>query len=295
MGDIPRVEWLDNLAFRQIEQIHKTANLSSTSDWYLYIDFPRFDFPIVYTDYEYPPFPPVSSENPPPPGELLVVYDPEINRDNPAESKHRRLMRGHRSGVIDKELKPNAKIRDELNDILSYSPIHELATDEKDLIWKFRYYLRREKRALTKFVKSVTWSDSSEVKQAVELLSEWTEIDVDDALELLGPAFDNPAVRAYAVSRLRKAPDEELQLYLLQLVQALKFERISEDTEDAARDSSLAGFLIQRASESQTLGSLFFWYIMVECEGVRHKKIYDKIGYEFQVALTKVRKHGIGV
>lgn len=36
-------------------------------------------------------------------------------RDNPAESKHRRLVRNHRTGDLDRDLKPNAKIRDELN------------------------------------------------------------------------------------------------------------------------------------------------------------------------------------
>jgi phosphatidylinositol 3-kinase len=52
------------------------------------------------------------------------------------------------------------------------------------------------------------WTDPTEVKQATELLSRWTEVDVDDALELLGPTFRNKAVRAYAVDRLRKANDD---------------------------------------------------------------------------------------
>lgn len=42
----------------------------------------------------------------------------------------------------------------------------------------------------------------------MQLLPKWTEIDVDDALELLGPSFDNPTIRTYAVDRLRKADDE---------------------------------------------------------------------------------------
>jgi hypothetical protein len=54
----------------------------------------------------------------------------------------------------------------------------------------------------------VVWTDPTEVKQATELLSRWTEVDVDDALELLGPTFRNKAVRAYAVERLRKANDD---------------------------------------------------------------------------------------
>jgi phosphatidylinositol 3-kinase len=46
---------------------------------------------------------------------LFVVVDPEIVRENPVEAKHRRLVRSHRNGPLDRELKPNAKIRDELN------------------------------------------------------------------------------------------------------------------------------------------------------------------------------------
>ena len=35
--------------------------------------------------------------------------------ENPVEDKHRRLVRSHRSGPLDREMKPNAAIRDELN------------------------------------------------------------------------------------------------------------------------------------------------------------------------------------
>lgn len=50
----------------------------------------------------------------------------------------------------------------------------------------------------------------------MQIIPKWTDIDVDEALELLGPSFDNPVVRAYAVDRLRKADDEvELIAYPL--------------------------------------------------------------------------------
>ena len=67
-----------------------------------------------------------------------------------------------------------------------------------------------------------------ESKQAVHLLlPAWVDIDVDDALELLGPSFSHPSVRQYAVRQLHKASDEDLSTYLLQLVQAIKFENIN--------------------------------------------------------------------
>lgn len=363
MGEIPRVDWLDQLVFDAVrkkrQEVEKLERFSRTrkqnnsdtqrepaaSDaaegedgsaddeddqekFTLIIDFPRFDFPIVFTDHEYAP-PPISTlahqtsmasnvnlkpppevqygpgihgpsptnahedENTPP---LIRIYDPEVGqKDNPAENKHRRLVRSHRTGVLDRDLKPNAKIRDELNTIMAYGPTQELNSEEKDLIWKFRHHLTRDKRALTKFIKSVAWHDQSEARQAVQILPKWTEIDVDDALELLGPTFDNAAVRAYAVDRLRKADDEELLTYLLQLVQALKFEKITLGTDgDTILDSSLAGFLISRATKNFMLGNYLHWYLMVECDdrsaeqAKNHRKLFAKVEYDFMTELMQV-------
>jgi len=369
MGEIPRVDWLDQLVFKAVDQkrlqVEAAAKLSSKAirqqpkytdksstgandttsksakdedidpesqddgaeRFHLTIDFPRFDHPIVFTDHEYAP-PPISSQlhnaslsgnvnlKPPPevqlgPGingtgggdgdddenapPLIRIYDPEVGaKDNPAESKHRRLVRSHRTGVLDRDLKPNAKIRDELNTIMSYGPTQELNAEEKDLVWKFRHHLTRDKRALTKFVKSVAWQDHNEARQAVQILPKWTEIDVDDALELLGPTFDNQAVRAYAVDRLRESDDEELLLYLLQLVQALKFEKISSETDDdGTRDSSLARFLISRATNNLMLGNYLHWYLMVECDdrspdqAKEHRKLFAKVEFDFMIELTQ--------
>lgn len=98
--------------------------------------------------------------------------------------------------------------------ILNYPPGQPLTSEEKDLIWKFRFYLARDKKGLTKFLKSVSWRDSSEVKQAVEeLLPMWTEIDTDDALELLGPGIVDSRVRAFAVRQLSRADDDVSRIY----------------------------------------------------------------------------------
>lgn len=355
MGEISRVDWLDRLVFEQVGRIQQEvtdqerqsrrgakATVSGTAAvmygesneekhdeligseeerFNLMVEFPRFDFPIVFTDHGYKPTP-ISAKSsqhastfidlkPPPevqfgpgihgPGEghpddgtappLIRVYDPEVGaKDNPAENKHRRLVRSHRTGVLDRDLRPNAKIRDELNTIMAYGPTSELNGEEKDLLWKFRHHLTREKRALTKFVKSVAWQDQSEVRQAIQLLPKWTEIDVDDALELLGPSFDNPGVRAYAVDRLRKADDDELLMYLLQLVQALKFEKVDDKTSE---DSSLASFLITRATRNFVLANYLYWYLMVECDDQstnqprEHRKLFDKVAFKFMSKLAE--------
>ena len=67
-------------------------------------------------------------------------------------------------------------------------------------------------QALTKFLKCVNWNQPQETKQALELLSNWNPMDVEDALELLSPTFSHPSVRKYAVSRLRQADDEVINV-----------------------------------------------------------------------------------
>ena len=92
------------------------------------------------------------------------------------------------------------------------------------VVFRYRFYLSSNKKALAKFVKCINWQVSSQASQAMDLIYQWAPMDVEDALELLGPSFTDPTLRQYAVDRMREAPDSELQLYLLQLVQALKYE-----------------------------------------------------------------------
>ncbi|KAF8935421.1 Phosphatidylinositol (PI) 3-kinase [Haplosporangium bisporale] len=231
----------------------------------LNIDLPRFDFPVIFDEHEYqmkqhPLFnnfatptntAPPSTQASNAPSSIFMVQDHEIARENPVEAKHRRLVRSHRNSPLDRELKPNPKIRDELN-------------------------------ALTKFLKSVVWSDPAEAKQAVDLLPAWVDIDVDDALELLGSGFENREVRSYAVGQLRSANDDDLLLFLLQLVQGLKFEHI----DNSSVESNLAEFLIERSVKNPVLGNYFYWYLMIEYEDPAVGRMYGKVSYQYMSAMS---------
>ncbi|KAJ3480520.1 hypothetical protein NLI96_g8291 [Meripilus lineatus] len=316
-GDMPRSDWLDAMAFRKMAEIH-AAETEKSKNLFLYIDLPRFDFPVIFSEPDASnvpsssktiaptatsPLVAVPSSNLANDTHLWAVVDPDVAKENPVEDKHRRLVRSHRSGPYDRELKPNAKIRDDLAEILNYAPSQPLKSEEKDLIWKFRFYLTRDRRGLTKFLKSVTWRDPSEVKQAVEeLLPQWTEIDIDDALELLGPSTVDSRVRAFAVKQLSRADDDELLLYLLQLVQALKFESLASDQRSARSttsaisydDSGLADFLISRAVRNPILGNRFYWYLMVEValEDRVVAKMYGRVVFRFQEKMLKSENGG---
>ena len=105
------------------------------------------------------------------------------------------------------------------------SPNKRLSVEAKELLWKFRFSLTDDQRAVTKFLRCVNWNDVTESKQALELLDEWGPITLADALELLSSAFTHEGVRAYAVKQLHTADLEEIGNYLLQLVQALRYEQ----------------------------------------------------------------------
>ncbi|GMM50764.1 phosphatidylinositol 3-kinase [Starmerella bacillaris] len=267
LGKVPTNDWLDTLAFKRIEQI-ETAN---DSLHFLVVDLPVWDHDVVWIDKKYSLRrqkqlfsssqqlgtsltllnPLDDSEH------LMAVYDPDKMYESPIESKYRRLVR---LADDDKDLRPTPRVRDELERVIAYPPAHELSSNEKTLLWTYRYHLTKWKHALTKFVKAVSWDDESESKQALEVLHKWVDIDVADALELLGPEVTNARVRAYAIDRLRKASDDDLELYLLQLVEALKFEPYN----DNPAKSYLARFLENRAILNSHLGNYFYWYVSVQ-------------------------------
>uniref|UniRef100_A0A8D8XPF3 Phosphatidylinositol 3-kinase catalytic subunit type 3 n=1 Tax=Cacopsylla melanoneura TaxID=428564 RepID=A0A8D8XPF3_9HEMI len=296
-GHMAKVDWLDRLTFSKIENIKEKEKKASTY-LYLMIEFPQIIVDgnvhsVIYYEKDGDDVHQFRAH-----ADILTMPDPEILLDNLVENKHHKLARSERSGISDKDAKPNATVRDTLNTIISYPPSHVLTSEEQDLIWKFRFYLSNQKKALTKFLQCVNWELHAEARQALDLLEEWAPMDVEDSLQLLSPAFKHPSVRRYAVTRLQQASDEDLLLYLLQLVQALKYENFDdimhgykklkvppaleaslmiEDSSSHDHNASnpesshsdnmdLTSFLIHRACKSLTLANYFFWYLTIESE-----------------------------
>ena len=307
-GDIPHVDWLDSLVFRKLERVH-AAEMETTDDLLLYVDLPEVAVPVVFAE----PEPGLEGEVPsasggapgtepePRSAQLAPIVDPAADGENLVEAKHRRLVRSQRTGLLDRDQKPTAAARDELRTILLTPPSHVLSPGEMDLVWSYRFYLTRDPKGLTKFLKSVVWSDAYESRQATEvLLPMWAEAEMSDALELLGPAFRDLRVRAYAVRRLHKAADEELALYLLQLVQALKFDeaawraagtssiRSDASSADDGVPERLCELLLRRSVANVSLGATFYWYVTVEAEGVVHGRMYRRIEQEL---LQRIAAH----
>lgn len=241
---------------------------------------------------------------------MVQFLDMECADDNPVEDKYRTLQHELIRGLVDPALKPDASERNRLNAIINSTSQH-LTRQEKDLLWKFRFSLVDNKRALTKFLLAVEWTVESEVVQAAELLEQWRKrspIEVSDALKLLGKnvAFQTGLVRSYAIDTLASAPDAELELYLLQLVQALKYEQpamsegesrtfgntsIPRETKalEGSSSSSLGFFLIERASKSIELANYLYWYLRVEQEDATHGERYREVFNAMKEKLSKIQ------
>uniref|UniRef100_A0A1B6LQ06 Phosphatidylinositol 3-kinase catalytic subunit type 3 n=1 Tax=Graphocephala atropunctata TaxID=36148 RepID=A0A1B6LQ06_9HEMI len=304
-GHLPEVDWMDRLAFCKIEQI-KEAEKRSSDYLYLMVEFPEITkdgtkYSVVFYEqdgeelYQFRDHP-----------DIVLVPDSEVLQENLVENKHHNLTRSLHRGVSDKDLKPNSSIRDKLNEIIASPPTKQLTTEQQDTVWKYRYYLSTQKQTLAKFLHCVNWELAVEARQAVDMLQQWVPMEVEDSLQLLSPTFTHPSVRRYAITRLQQASDDDLLLYLLQLVQALKYEDFYEINEAYKRmqmkesctsetdqkevsglstsrsydsknglsdsdvgkdeDQNLTTFLIHRACHNSTLANYFYWYLITECE-----------------------------
>jgi phosphatidylinositol 3-kinase len=303
-GEIASVPWLDGLLRERAMEVLEDAPgrdtlplIDDSSTASLIVELPTFDIPIMHEETFYP-VPQNGASGAVTPHDLVLyrkqkadtadeehfhplqlVPFPEYENedDNPVEDKYRTLAHDLIRGLVDPALKPDREQRKRLAAIIE-SPGQHPSREEKDLLWRFRFSLVDNRRALTKFLLAVDWSVEGEVIQAAELLEQWRKrspIEVTDALKLLGKhvAFQTNLVRDYAIDTLAAAPDSELRLYLLQLVQALKYESTEapEPTtptgglgsppipQAPTHVSALATFLIKRAAANMQLANFLYW------------------------------------
>lgn len=318
-GLVEDVPWLDPFASRRIELIRaKYKHSSPDRHIFLVLEMaairlgPTF-YKVVYYEDESKNMRVSTSVN----GGVGIVTactrycvaDPELLLDSLAEVKHSAMTRRIRDSGDERhrQVKPNKQAKDRLEMIVNLPSSQVLTREQRDLVWKFRHYLRQFPKALNKYLRSVNWAQPQEVKMALALMNDWELIEAEDALELLSSAFTHPAVRAYSVSRLLEAASpEQVLLYLPQLVQALKYEQnqsgeseeesqtpedapesvkkattpTSEDSEakdiqvvtkKEARKASgdLATFLIDYALASPKVSNYLYWHLKTEIESTK--------------------------
>jgi phosphatidylinositol-4,5-bisphosphate 3-kinase len=159
--------------------------------------------------------------------------------------------------------------------LIKADSLFELTAKDQALLWEFRHALLTYPRVLPKLLQSVPWDSPEHRLEARRLLKLWAPPEsMTHVLELLEAKYANYSVRRFAVECLREIGDEELQSFLLQFTQCLKFEPY--------HDSPLSRFLIERAIRSPyAIGHYFFWHLKAELHVPQFAERYGVILEEY--------------
>ena len=316
--------------------------LSKTNNSFIVIKFPIFPSTVIYEediseDYNpiFEPELPLSEKN-----SIFKnwVNDPYINisrldfnnKDNPISEKFSNLMRENDNDddLYARDIRLNPVAMHRINKLLNTPDFIKLDNNDVALFWTYRYELKKNNtpRALTKIMNSVKWGNiKSENEFIKNILNPWKPIEISDILFMLSRKFSvndiypNPVktlnsnfdfegmkqLRKFAVEKLSKISNEELNFILLQLVQAIRYEDISNISEQKI-ETPLVNFLIESCSKNALLASSFYWFIETEADNdlsslsSSHKnkninfenfkkiiKIYDLIRKEFNKKLSE--------
>uniref|UniRef100_A0A8B9J6Z5 Phosphatidylinositol 4,5-bisphosphate 3-kinase catalytic subunit gamma isoform n=1 Tax=Astyanax mexicanus TaxID=7994 RepID=A0A8B9J6Z5_ASTMX len=193
---------------------------------------------------------------------LLDKYCYPVALPKSRDSRDSSDMEGERG----KREMPN-HLRKQFEQIVATDPLHPLSSEDKELLWHFRQDCMRHPSAYPKFLGSVKWGKQEDVMATHQLLERSTTwdrspLDVGLAMQLLDCHFSDAKVRTMAVRKLETLGDDDVLRYLLQLVQAVKFEPY--------HDSALAQFLLKRALRSKRIGHFLFWFLRSEIAQSMH-------------------------
>ena len=158
------------------------------------------------------------------------------------------------------------------------SPFDDLNHNEKSILWRNRYGIAKMNSLIPKLFLSSDYNNPNANSEYEKIMKLITHLTLVQALELLSGKYINEIVRAFAVSNLRKAPISDIKIYLLQLVQALKYEKNI--------DNALARFLLETAIEHPiTIGHEFFCHSRAE---MYNQEVQKKFGLYLEVFVNKI-------
>lgn len=137
--------------------------------------------------------------------------------------------------------------------------LYEIHEQDRKRVWLLKdFWKSKHPEVLPKLLLSIDWDTKEAVSEVATLLKDWPKLQPEKALELLDYAYPDQGVRSFAVDCLGNVSDEDLLLYLLQLVQAIKHEMYLE--------CDLVKFLIRRALFNQKIGHYLFWHLKSEMQ-----------------------------
>eukprot|EP01103_Thecamoeba_quadrilineata_P010776 TRINITY_DN2418_c0_g1_i3.p1 TRINITY_DN2418_c0_g1~~TRINITY_DN2418_c0_g1_i3.p1 ORF type:complete len:607 (-),score=107.45 TRINITY_DN2418_c0_g1_i3:60-1880(-) len=187
-----------------------------------------------------------TSQNPDPEAIIITIEIPA----NPFPVSFQEVAQDRRKANLSLCLSPLLG-SEVFENVLAADPLQEVPKIDKK-VWRSYCYTKPE--SLAKLLKSVCWTNPREVDEMHLMLKSWELLEPEFVIELLDSKIHDKDIRTFAVKSLEKhLSDDDLMLYMLQLVQALKFEIF--------HDSSLVRFLLSRALYNPIVAHHLFWHL----------------------------------
>ena len=167
-----------------------------------------------------------------------------------------------------------------VNKIEQKSPFDDLNNYEKETLWRNRFAAAKIDSLIPKLFLSYDNNSPTINNDLEKIIHKITNLSVVQAIELLSGKYVNEIIRNFAVDCLRVVNPVNIQAYLLQLVQALKYEK--------NHDNSLARFLLEEAIEHPlTIGHELFWHLRSE---MSNQDVQQRFGLYLEVFLSKISR-----
>lgn len=90
---------------------------------------------------------------------------------------------------VARDLRPNDQENERIKEIINLPDFLTMSDQDKAIIWRFRYSLKDNSKALVKFLQSARLTDEKELKEVRNLFKQWQAIELEDALPLLSAKF----------------------------------------------------------------------------------------------------------
>lgn len=157
------------------------------------------------------------------------------------------------------------------------------ALDKREVLWEKRFYLHKLPHALPKILHAAHSWDYDSATALHALIRSWESLTPLQALELFLPRYPDIIVRAQAVRWFSAMSNDQLTVFLPQLLQALKH-----DTYEA---SALAEFLITRSLESPRIAHHLYWLLVHSLPGDSPQNTIEQIQPEFEEAIITMARY----
>ncbi|KAH0785222.1 Phosphatidylinositol 3- and 4-kinase family protein [Histomonas meleagridis] len=201
---------------------------------------------------------------------MTVYYSPLILNSigtsplfNPCQKLYHDLARSQsftKSGYM-----KDANLAERLNLVKSLPPLADVSS-YKDLLRTFYHECLNDQALLPALFRSIKW-DEDEANQVLEELKTFETIDIEYALEFFTNRYEIQPIREFAVRCISKVPREELQLYIPQILQAVK-QRYT---------NGLTEILLSHAKEDVLFASYLYWNASIEKDDEKIGALYNSL------------------